>query len=331
MTARRALPRPIPEAAAAVAVFAVVAALPVVVSFNPYYLSVFVAALILGAVSMAWNLLAGVCGQVSFGHAAFFGVGAYASAILTTKAGWNPYPAMAAAGAAGVAAALLVGLPAFRLKGPYFAMAILAFAEAMKLLAVNLTGLTEGSLGIYDIPPPPPVRLAGGAVDFHASRLANYYLAALLMLAVYLAVFFIRRSRAGLAMSAVHDDEDTAAGIGVPVVRTKALALSASAYLTALMGAFYAHHVRFLSPDSAFDASWSVMPIVGSLFGGMGTLVGPSVGALVITGLDEFVFKKLFETGHKLFFGLLLAVVIVWAPSGLLGKAVAGPARGGRR
>ncbi len=331
MTARRLLPGPIPEAAAAAAVFAAVAALPVVLSFNPYYLSIFISALVLGAVSVAWNLLAGVCGQVSFGHAAFFGVGAYASAILSTKAGWSPYPAMAASGAAGVAAALLIGLPAFRLRGPYFALAILAFAEAMKLLAVNLTGLTEGSRGIYGIPPPPPIRLGGAALDFHASRVANYYFAALLMLAVYLAVYFLRRSNAGLAMSAVREDEETAAAIGVPVARTKALALSVSAFLTAVMGAFYAHYVRFLSPDSAFDGSWSVMPIVGSLFGGMGTLVGPSVGALVITGLDEFVFKRFFETGHKLFFGLLLAVVIVWAPSGLLGKKIAGTPRGGTR
>lgn len=331
MTARRLSFRAIPETAAAAAVFVAVAVLPVALSFNPYYLSIFIAALILGAVSMAWNLLAGVCGQVSFGHAAFFGVGAYASAILSTKAGLNPYASMAVSGAAGVVAALAIGLPAFRLRGPYFALAILAFAEAMKLLAVNLTGLTEGSRGIYDIPPPPPIRLFGVALDFYTSRVANYYFAALLLLAVYLAVSFVRRSNAGLAMSAVHGDEETAAGIGVPVVRTKALALSVSAFLTALMGAFYAHYVRFLSPDSAFDGSWSVMPIVGSLFGGMGTLVGPSVGALVITGLDEFVFKRFFETGHKLFFGLLLAIVIVWAPSGLLGKSVARTPHGGKR
>jgi branched-chain amino acid transport system permease protein len=88
------------------------------------------------------------------------------------------------------------------------------------------------------------------------------------------------------------------------------------------MGAFYAHYIHFLNPDSAFDGFWSVMPIVGSLFGGIGTLIGPSIGALVIAGLDEFVFKRFFETGHKLFFGLLLAIVIVWAPVGLLGKWV---------
>jgi branched-chain amino acid transport system permease protein len=88
------------------------------------------------------------------------------------------------------------------------------------------------------------------------------------------------------------------------------------------MGAFYAHYVHFLNPDSAFDGSWSVMPIVASLFGGMSTLIGPGIGALLITGLDEFIFKKFFETGHKLFFGILLAVVIVWAPKGLFGKTI---------
>jgi branched-chain amino acid transport system permease protein len=121
-------------------------------------------------------------------------------------------------------------------------------------------------------------------------------------------------------MSAVRGDEETAAGIGVPVFRTKVTALIVSAFCTALMGAFYAHYVHFLHPDSAFDGYWSVMPIVGSLFGGIGTLIGPSIGALVITALDEFVFKRFFETGHKLFFGLLLAMVIVWTPVGLLGK-----------
>lgn len=321
----------ISEKHAAAAVFFAVAILPFALSFNPYYLSIFISALILGAVSMAWNLLAGVCGQVSFGHAAFFGVGAYASAILSMKAGWNPYPAMVASGAIGVAAALVIGIPSFRLRGPYFALAILGFAEVMKLLAMNLTSLTEGSQGIFNIPSPPPIRIGGMTIDFYASRVTNYYFAALLMLAAYLTIYFIRRSNTGLAMFAVHGDEETAAGIGVPVARTKAVALCVSAFFTALMGAFYSHYVHFLAPDSAFDGSWSVMPIVGSLFGGMGTLIGPSVGALVITGLDEFVFKKFFETGHKLFFGLLLAVVIVWAPSGLLGKRVLKTTHGEKR
>jgi branched-chain amino acid transport system permease protein len=320
----------VPERIAGAAVFAAVTVLPFALSFNPYYLSIFISALILGSVSMAWNLLAGVCGQVSFGHAAFFGVGAYSSAILVMKAGWNPYLAMVAAGSIGVGAALLIGLPAFRLRGPYFALAILGFAEVLKLLALNLTGLTEGSQGIFNIPPLPPFRFGGVTIDFYVSRVTNYYFAALLMLGVYLFVYFLRRSNSGLAMSAVHGDEETAAGIGVPVVRTKAVALAASAFFTALMGAFYAHYVHFLSPDSAFDGTWSVMPIVGSLFGGMGTLIGPSVGALVITGLDEFVFKKFFETGHKLFFGLLLAVVIVWAPSGLLGGRIGRSSHGGK-
>jgi branched-chain amino acid transport system permease protein len=304
----------------AIATFAVVLCLPFVLSFNPYYLSIFISALILGSVSLAWNFLAGGCGQVSFGHAGFFGIGAYASALLVMKAGWNPFLAMVVAAMIGVIGAWIIGIPAFRLRGPYFALSILGFAEVVKLLIVNLTSLTEGSQGIFNISSLPPIKLGGTTLEFYFSRTTNYYLAALLMFAIYLVIYFFRQSNTGLAMSAVRGDEETAAGIGVPVFRTKVTALTVSAFCTALMGAFYAHYIHFLNPDSAFDGYWSVMPIVGSLFGGIGTLIGPSIGALVITGLDEFLFKRLFETGHKLFFGLLLAIVIVWAPVGLLGK-----------
>jgi branched-chain amino acid transport system permease protein len=312
----------ITEKTAAILTFALVLILPWVLSFNPYYLSIFIAALILGAVSLAWNFLGGVCGQVSFGHAAFFGIGAYASSLLVVKAGWNPFGAVPVAGFIGMLASLVIGFPAFRLRGPYFALSILGFAEVVKLLTLNLTGLTEGSQGLFNIPSLPTLRWGGLTLDFYISRTTNYYLAACLMLAVYLLLYALRSSNAGLAMSAVHGDEETAAGIGVPVYRTKLLALSVSAFCTALMGAFYAHYVHFLNPDSAFDGAWSLMPIVASLFGGMTTLIGPTIGALLITGLDEFVFKYFFETGHKLFFGLLLAVVIVWAPNGLFGKSI---------
>jgi branched-chain amino acid transport system permease protein len=316
------LPFQVSEKITALVLFIVVLALPFILSFNPYYLSIFISALILGSVCLAWNLLAGVCGQVSFGHAAFFGIGAYASALLVMKAGFNPFLAMVAAAMVGVFGALIIGVPAFRLRGPYFALSILGFAEVMKLLTLNLTRLTEGSKGIFSIPSLPLIKFWGMTFDFYISRTTNYYLAAALMFAIYLSIYFIRHSNIGLAMSAVHGDEETASGIGVPVLRTKITALIVSAFCTALMGAFYAHYIHFLNPDSAFDGFWSVMPIVGSLFGGIGTLIGPSIGALVITGLDEFVFKRFFETGHKLFFGLLLAIVIVWAPVGLLGKWV---------
>ena len=310
------------EATAASVVLGIVVIIPFMLSFNPYYVSIFISALILGAVSISWNLLAGVCGQVSFGHAAFFGIGAYASAILATRVGWDPYIAIVGGGVCGALGSLVIGIPAFRLRGPYFALAILGFAEVMKLVTLNMTWLTEGSQGIMNIPPLPAIHLGSLTLDFYISRTTNYYMAAVLMFAIYLTVYFIRRSNIGLAMSAVHGDEETAAGIGVHVVRTKALALVVSAFCTAIMGAFYAHYVRFLTPDTAFEGAWSVMPIVASLFGGMQTLIGPMAGALVITGLDEFVFKRFFETGHKLFFGLLLAVVIVWAPTGLLGNRV---------
>jgi branched-chain amino acid transport system permease protein len=310
------------EKQAGILIVGIVLAIPLVLSFNPYYLSIFIPAVVLGTVSIAWNLLAGMCGQVSFGHAAFFGIGAYASSILVMKAGWNPYLAMPAAGLCATIGSLIIGLPAFRLRGPYFALVILGFAEVMKLLAMNLTWLTEGSQGIFNIPPLPTIQIGSLSVEFFVSRTTNYYMAAILMIVVYMVVYFLRRSNIGLAMAAVHGDEETAAAIGVPVVQTKTIALGVSAFFTGVMGAFYAHYIRFLSPDAAFDGYWSLMPIVSSLFGGMTTLIGPMAGSLVITGMDEFIFRRLFETGHKMFLGLLLALVIVWAPSGLLGNRI---------
>jgi branched-chain amino acid transport system permease protein len=316
------------EEMAGALVMGVVLIVPFILSFNPYYVSIFISALILGGVSIAWNLLAGMCGQVSFGHAAFFGIGAYASAILVTKGVCSPYLGIVAGGICGALASLVIGLPAFRLRGPYFALAILGFAEVAKLLTLNMTWLTEGSAGILNIPPLPALHLGGLTLDFYISRTTNYYVAAVLVMAIYLIVYLMKRSNLGLAMSAVHGDEETALGIGIHVVRTKAFALVVSAFCTAVMGGFYAHYVRFLSPDTAFEGSWSVMPIVASLFGGMRTLIGPMLGALVIIGVDEFVAKQLFEMGHKLFFGLLLATVIVWAPAGLMGDRVRMSIRG---
>ncbi len=191
------------EKLTALLMFLAVLALPFALSFNPYYLSIFISALILGSVSLAWNFLAGVCGQVSFGHAAFFGIGAYASALLVVKAGLNPFLAMVAAAVIGVIGGLIIGIPAFRLRGPYFALSILGFAEVMKLLTLNFTRLTEGSKGIFNIPSLPLIKLGGMTFDFYISRTTNYYLAAALMFAIYLSIYFLRYSNIGLAMSAV--------------------------------------------------------------------------------------------------------------------------------
>lgn len=147
------------ERRSAALVLAIVVALPFVLSFNPYYVSIFIPAVVLGGAALSWNLLAGMCGQVSFGHAAFFGIGAYTSAVLVVNSGWDPFPAMAAAGLCGALCSLIFGLPAFRLRGPYFALAILGCAEVMKLLSLNLTWLNEGSRGIFNIPPLSPIHL----------------------------------------------------------------------------------------------------------------------------------------------------------------------------
>ncbi len=209
------LPLQVSEKKIAIITLVVVLALPFVLSFNPYYLSIFISALILGSVSLAWNLLAGGCGQVSFGHAAFFGIGAYASALLVMKAGWNPFLAMVVAAVIGVIGALIIGIPAFRLRGPYFALSVLGFAEVMKLLTLNLTRLTEGSKGIFNISSLP--RSHGGlTLEFYISRTTNYYFAAVLMFVIYLVIYLFRHSNTGLAMSGVHGMKKPPPGSACP-------------------------------------------------------------------------------------------------------------------
>lgn len=298
--------------------------LPFAVSFDPYVLSVLTAGQIAAVAALGWNLLAGGCGQVSFGHAGFFGIGAYVSALLSANASLPPPAAMAAAGAAGAAAGFLAGIPALRLRGAYFAMAMLVFAEGAKLLCRNLVPLAAGAAELYGVLPFPAVHLFGTVIDFRASRAAAYWLAQALLSFALLCVLAFGRCGAGLKMAAVAEDEEAAEAMGIPVFRTKVTALSASAFLSSLAGAFFAHDAGSLSPDVAFDGAWSLLPVVASIAGGMRTAVGPAAGALALAGVDEFVFKRLLPGGHRLFFGLLVAVVMIWLPSGLLGRRVRG-------
>jgi len=299
-----------------------VAALPFAVSFDPYVLSIFTAALPAAAAALAWNLLASGCGQVSFGHAAFFGIGAYASAA-SARAGLSPFAAMPLGGVVGAAAALFAGPPLFRFRGASFAMAMFVLAEAAKVVCRNLGPLTGGAGGLYGIPPLPAVEVSGLRADFGASRAAAYWLASALPLLTGACALAVARSPAGFRMAAVAQDEEAAAAMGVAVLRVKTGALCLSGFLTALAGAFYAHSVGFLTPDSAFDGRWSLLPIVASLLGGMHTLAGPAAGALALAALDEFLFKPLVPSGHRMFFGLLLAALVAYRPSGLFGPRAA--------
>lgn len=288
---------------------------------DPFVAHVLVQASLLALISLAWNILGGGCGQISFGHAAFFGTGAYVSAILTTQYHLNPWLGIAGACVSVVFLSLLVGVPSFRLKGAYFALLILAYAHVLKLVALNLE-ITKGDEGIFSIPSFGRYSFGGMEVNFFTSKGANLFLILLFLIAGLWTGIWMRGSQTGIAMEAVREDEVTAEAMGIDTLRYKLFALGVSAFFTALGGAFYVHYIHFLTPDSAYSGYWSLMPIVAALFGGIRTVTGPVVGAFTLVCLDEFLIKELLPRGDKLVYGLLFVVTILFFPRGILGTWV---------
>ena len=285
---------------------------PVLLNGNNYILSLLVSSLIVAGMAVTWALLGNLGGMVSFGHAAFFGIGGYASALLVTKLG---LPVMVAIPAGGVAAVLasVVMLPALRLSGPYFALAILAYAHIFKILATEFSSLTGGSAGLSSIPGLPDI------FGFNlSSRLGAYFVVVSLVLVFCWVYGRIRRSDYGTALRAMHDSEDATRVVGVNSLMLKSWMLFVSAFMGGLIGAFNAHVINFLEPDYAFNSAWSVLPIVAAIFGGYRTVYGPAIGAVVIYLVDQLVFKEIMSTGHQLILGAVLAGMILFAPDGLM-------------
>ncbi len=248
---------------------------PLLFAGNLYLMSMIVAALTIGGIALAWALLGNLGGLVSFGHAAFFGVGAYASALLVMKAGWPIGISLLAGGVCAALSAVLV-LPALRLRGPYFALAVLAYAHIFRIVATEWKGLTNGAGGIGNIPRFPVVlgydfsSKTGALLDrpLAGARLRRHLRAH-------------PRQPPGLALRAMHDSEDATRAVGVNSTLLKALMLFLSAFMTGVMGAFNAHYINFLEPDYAFSGLWTMLPIVAAIFGGYRTISGPLIGAVV--------------------------------------------------
>ena len=287
-------------------------AVPQALGGNNYLMSMIVASLTIGGIALAWALLGNLGGLVSFGHAAFFGVGAYASALLVMKGGWPVYLALPAAGVIAALSAVLV-LPALRLRGPYFALAVLAYAQIFRIVATEWKGLTNGAGGLSSIPRFPVI----AGFDF-ASKTGGYLIVLTLVLVFALIYWRVRASDYGLALRAMHDSEEATRAAGVNSTLLKALMLFLSAFMTGVMGAFNAHYINFLEPDYAFSGLWTMLPIVAAIFGGYRTITGPLVGALVVYLADQLVFKAVMPIGHQIVLGALLGAMILYSPQGLL-------------
>jgi len=294
------------------ALLAVYVAVPLVFGSDNYVMSLVIASLVIGGIALSWALLGNLGGMVSFGHSAFFGVGAYASAVLTMQHGVPVFLAMLLAGVAAIVSAILM-LPVLRLRGPYFALAILAYAHIFRILATEWTSVTGGSAGIANIPRLPLV----ASIDF-GSKTGNY-LVILTIVLVFAAVYdMIRRSPHGLALRAMHDSDDATRVVGVNNTLLKGLMLLVSSFMCGVVGAFNVHYINFLEPDYAFSTLWVTIPIVAAIFGGYRTITGPLVGAVVVYLVDQLVVKSIIPTGHQLVLGVVLVAMIIASPDGLL-------------
>lgn len=286
--------------------------IPLALSSHDYLMGLMVAALTIAGIAVSWALLGNLGGMVSFGHAAFVGVGAYTSAILTMKFGLPIFIGLVFGGI-GAAIASLLTMPALRLRGPYFALAILAYAEIFKILATEMSDLTGGAGGLLSIPRL-PVFLG---IDF-GGKVGGYFVMLNIVTLSLITYHLIRKSTYGLALKAMHDSELATRIVGVPATYLKAIMLLISAFIAGCVGAFNAHFINFLDPDYAFSGEWTIIPIVAAIFGGYRTLTGPVLGALVIYLSDQLIFKNLMPQGHQLILGALLGGMILFSPAGLL-------------
>jgi len=312
------MPRPLTVTAGLVAL-ALLLAFPLVFTL-PYPRDVMIRIFLYAMLATAWNVLAGYCGQISLGHAVFFGTGAYTSTVLVKTLGLSPWAGMLAGAALAVALSQVIGYPVFRLRGHYFAIATIAVGEIVQTLTINWDWV-GGARGLFvPIVRPDSFR----SFQFHQSKQTYYYIALGLLALALGATRWIERSRRGYYFRAIKEDQDAAASLGVRVAREKHAAMAVSAALTALGGTFWAQYVLFIDPESVFPLSLSILICLVAVLGGVGSLWGPLLGAAVLVPLSEGTRVLLGGTGKALdlvISGALIMAIAVFQPAGLIGLA----------
>ena len=283
---------------------------------SQYFLHIGIIILYSALVSQAWNILSGYAGQFSFGHAMFFGTGAYISATFFMKYNISPWIGMFLGAGVAIIIGLFIGFLAFRykLRGAYFSLGTLAFSEILRILVQNLDYFNK-TLG-FNLP------IGNNPLLFQfSSRVPYYYIVLIMLVIITLITYWISRSRLGFSLIAIRENEDAAQSLGVNTFRAKMIAIAVSGALTAFGGAFYAQYILYIAPPTTFGNDVSVSIILPAILGGMGTILGPIVGALILIPLGEFTahFFGGFAGIHLMVYGLILVVVILFLPEGIVG------------
>jgi len=295
---------------------AIVLMLPLVVT-SRFAIDIFIRIALFAFIGVAWNLMGGYAKQLSLGHAAYFGLGAYTSTILEIRYGISPWLGMIAGGVVAMLASLPIGALCFRLRGPYFAIATIATAQVLMLLFLKFRDFAWGAEGTT-IP-----NFGDAPLMMQFDEKSSYYFLALGLLALGVAITYrIEHSWMGYYLVAIGEDEDAAQAIGVNAPRVKRDIYMISAFLTALAGTFYVQYIYFIDPATAFSFNISVEAALVSIVGGIGTLWGPVVGTVLLETASALLQSWLGSSagGVQLtIYSLILIAVILWRPSGLLG------------
>ena len=284
--------------------------------WNPYHLHTLIMAGIFAVLALSLNLLLGYTGQLSLGHAAFFGIGAYASALLTVKLDWSPWVGLAASVVVPAAAGWIIGRLALQLRGAYFVLLTISFAGVISLVSVNWMDLTNGPLGIPGVPPV-EIALPGLPALSLRTKPAYYYLVLAAVVACYLVCLAVVRSRVGRALIALRENETLALSVGIDGTHYLVLAAVLSTAMAGLGGGLYAHYTRFVSPE-VFLFTYTVTMVIMVVAGGKGTLAGPVVGAVIFTALPEALRAVASWQWQMLVYGILLIGVLFLMPRGIV-------------
>jgi branched-chain amino acid transport system permease protein len=286
---------------------------------DAFLLDSLVLILIWGTSAAAWNVAGGYAGQISLGHSAFFGLGAYAAALLATRWGLSPWLGLAVGAAVATAIGLVIGYLSNRLRGPYFVLATIAFSQVLLIVGSRWRGFTAGSEGI-----PVPFRPGFWTLGIADKRIWVWIVLALAVLA-WLVQLYLDRSRRGYQLVAVREDEDAALSLGVPARWLKVAAICVSAALTAVCGALWAQYIGFVDPFYVFSVDLSIRFALAAIIGGLGTAFGPFLGAALVTTVETYLRAQFGGIGaglvgiYLIVYGCALILMVRFVPQGLVG------------
>jgi len=280
------------------------------------YQDVIIVTLLWGGVAIAWNIAGGYVGLISFGHAAFFGIGAYTSTILLVRYGISPWLGLWAGGILAAAVGVALALIGARLRGPFFILSTLAAAEVVRIGALNWTSLTGGAEGLWITPTPSAIDMVFSSRSSYIALVLGY------AVVVYAISRVIEDSRYGLYLFAVRDDEDAASAAGINPLTSRTWAMGVSAFLTAVGGSLFAQYFQFLDPTHIISPELSFQFALLPALGGLGTAIGALLGAIVIMPLSELLRSYLgatFQGLHLAIYGGFLVIVMLYFPAGIAG------------